>query len=56
MEISGDAAYVTGGAQGIGREICIELADQGLTVAVADLDDAPRDETVDVSKRPETGR
>ena len=46
MEISRDAAYLTGGAQGIGREIRIELADHGLTVAVADLDDAPRDETV----------
>lgn len=47
MEIRGDTAYVTGGGRGIGRDICIELADHGVTVAVADLDDAPREDTVD---------
>lgn len=46
MEISGDAAYMTEGARGVGREIRIELADHGLTVAMADLNDAPRDEIV----------
>ena len=46
MEISGDAAHITGGARGVGREIRIELADHGLTVAMADLNDVPRDEIV----------
>ena len=56
MEISGDAAYITGGARGIGREIRIELADHGLTVAMADLNDAPGTKSYGVSKRPGTGR
>jgi len=47
MELSGTAAFVTGGGRGIGREICLELASHGLAVCVADLDDSPREETVD---------
>jgi NAD(P)-dependent dehydrogenase (short-subunit alcohol dehydrogenase family) len=39
-------ALVTGGASGIGREICIELAQQGMTVVVADVDEAGAQETM----------
>ena len=47
MEIRGETAFVTGGGQGIGRDICIELATHDVTVSVADLDSSPRSETVD---------
>ena len=30
-------AVVTGGAQGIGRAICLRLAEEGATVAVVDM-------------------
>jgi NAD(P)-dependent dehydrogenase (short-subunit alcohol dehydrogenase family) len=36
------AAVVTGGASGIGRGICLALADQGADVVVADVREAPR--------------
>ncbi|MEM7095289.1 MAG: 3-oxoacyl-ACP reductase family protein [Actinomycetota bacterium] len=39
-------AFVTGGASGIGREICIALASDGRRVAVADLNAAGAAETV----------
>ena len=35
-DLSGKAAIVTGGARGIGRGICLALAEQGADVAVAD--------------------
>ncbi len=38
MEVEGKAAVVTGGASGIGRGICIALAEKGCRVAVADLE------------------
>ncbi len=37
-EFAGKVAIVTGGGNGIGREFCIRLADEGAHVAVADLD------------------
>ncbi len=36
--IRGKVALVTGGAMGIGREVCLTLAQAGATVAVQDLD------------------
>ncbi|MEM9652937.1 MAG: SDR family oxidoreductase [Actinomycetota bacterium] len=39
-------ALVTGGASGIGREICLALAADGRKVAVADIQRAAADETV----------
>jgi len=39
MHIEGDTAFVTGGGRGIGEAICHELADCGLEVVVADVDD-----------------
>ncbi|MEM7326697.1 MAG: SDR family NAD(P)-dependent oxidoreductase, partial [Actinomycetota bacterium] len=38
-------ALVTGGASGIGREICLALAADGRKVAVADIQRAAADET-----------
>lgn len=37
MELSGSSAIVTGGASGIGAAVARQLADQGATVVVADL-------------------
>ncbi len=38
-------AVVTGGAQGIGRALCLALADAGASIAVADIQDGPAQET-----------
>lgn len=40
-------AIVTGGGRGIGEAICVELADHGLDVVVADIDEAAMGETVE---------
>jgi 3-oxoacyl-[acyl-carrier protein] reductase len=37
MKINGKIALVTGGSQGIGAEICIELANHGATVIALDM-------------------
>lgn len=47
MKISGATGFVTGGGQGIGRDICIELAKHGVTVCVADLEESPTAGTVE---------
>ncbi len=36
-ELQGKVALVTGGARGLGEQICLELADAGATVVIADL-------------------
>jgi len=38
-EIAGQLALVTGGANGLGRAICLQLAKEGCNVAVVDLDE-----------------
>ena len=37
-ELSGKRAFVTGGAQGIGRAIAAALTRSGVKVAIADID------------------
>ena len=37
MEFEGKTALVTGGASGLGRGICLVLAERGADVAIADL-------------------
>lgn len=43
---SGKTAIVTGGASGIGRELCVELAKSGAEVWVADINGKGSEETV----------
>jgi NAD(P)-dependent dehydrogenase (short-subunit alcohol dehydrogenase family) len=38
IELKGQSVIVTGGANGIGRQICLEFAKAGANVAVADID------------------
>lgn len=44
----GKRAVVTGGASGIGRELCLELSKLGATVIVADINEEGADKTVSV--------
>jgi 2-hydroxycyclohexanecarboxyl-CoA dehydrogenase len=46
MSLQGKTAVVTGGASGIGRAICLQLARDGAAVAVWDLDGEGAEETV----------
>ena len=46
MQLEGLNAVVTGGGRGIGREIALELAEAGASVAVADVNLASAKETV----------
>ena len=44
IDFSGQTAIVTGGASGIGREICETFAALGANVAVADIEEGPAEE------------
>ena len=48
MDLAGQTALVSGGGRGIGQAICVELAERGADVVVADLDDEEMAETVDL--------
>ncbi|XP_053687136.1 17-beta-hydroxysteroid dehydrogenase 13-like [Sabethes cyaneus] len=50
-DITGQLALVTGGANGLGREIGLELARKGCNVAVGDLDMANGEKTVEDLRR-----
>ena len=43
--LSGKAAIVTGGGAGIGRAICLRLAQEGATIGILDRDAAGARET-----------
>lgn len=45
MTLTGKVAIVTGGSRGIGRAVCLGLADQGAQVAFCHLDDPQSEET-----------
>jgi NAD(P)-dependent dehydrogenase (short-subunit alcohol dehydrogenase family) len=45
-DLAGRAAFITGGAQGIGRGIALALAEAGVRIAIADIDQAKLDATV----------
>ena len=46
MSLEGKVAVVTGGASGIGRAICLQLAQDGAAISVWDLNAEGADETV----------
>lgn len=43
LDLTDDVAVVTGGASGIGRKICLTLAEHGADIVVADLQSGPRE-------------
>ena len=44
-DLTGKAAVVTGGGSGIGRALCLALADAGMDVLAADIDRAAAEDT-----------
>jgi 3-hydroxybutyrate dehydrogenase len=40
MDLKDKVAIVTGGASGIGEEICLQFAREGARIAIADIDSA----------------
>jgi len=45
MDLRGKTALVTGGGRGIGKSICIGLAERGADIIVADIDEAAAKDT-----------
>src|ERR1019366_5439265 len=54
QEFNGRTAVVTGAGSGIGRALALAFADEGMRVAMADLDGSALEETVELieSARP----
>ena len=50
MELKGNVAIVTGGAQGIGKSVCLTLAELGADIIVADINKQESMLTVDAVK------
>ncbi|TKG61864.1 SDR family NAD(P)-dependent oxidoreductase [Prauserella endophytica] len=46
MKLTNKVALVAGGASGLGRAVCADLAEHGVTIAVLDRDEAQAKETV----------
>lgn len=51
MRLQDKAAIVTGGASGIGREICIRLAEEGSDLAIFDINLAAAQDTAETIKK-----
>jgi 3-oxoacyl-[acyl-carrier protein] reductase len=51
LGISGRVAFVTGAGRGIGQEICLTLAAEGVRIAVNDLFQERADETADLIRK-----
>lgn len=51
MQVSGRVAVITGGGQGIGREIALKLASYGADIAVVDVNLEKAEETANEAKR-----
>ena len=47
MRFDRRAIYVTGGGHGIGRAVCLRLAEEGGAVAVSDIDEAAARQVAD---------
>lgn len=49
--ISEQLALVTGGGNGLGRQVCLKLAQEGCNVAVVDIDYEAAEQTVKMAKK-----
>ena len=50
MDLNGKTIIVTGGGQGLGRAMAVELAEAGANLALIDLNDDPLNEAVQLCK------
>ncbi len=51
LKLNGKTAIVTGGASGIGRQTCLDFAEEGVNVVVADINDAGAKEVAEEIKK-----